>query len=121
MPLHCKSVYEPVGSDDGIRLLTTNYWPRGVSKERGGVYKRILGPSRDFLRAFKAGEISWPEYEHRYLRLMQESGSRAEIAAIAELAQTQMVTIMCMCKDEAQCHRRLLRVLIEAAMAKVPA
>ena len=52
---------------------------------------------------------------------MQEPGPRTEISAIAELARTQVVTIMCMCKDEAQCHRRLLRDLIEAAMAKVPA
>lgn len=121
MPLKCKSVYEPAEPADGVRVLTTNYWPRGISKERGGVYKRMLGPARDFLRAFKAGEISWSEYEHQYLQLMQEPGPRTEISAIAELAQTQTVTIMCMCKDEAQCHRRLLRDLIEAAMAKVPA
>jgi uncharacterized protein YeaO (DUF488 family) len=121
MPLKCKSVYEPAEPGDGLRVLTTNYWPRGISKERGGLYKRILGPERDNLRAFKAGEMDWPSYEERYLSLMRGAAQQTEIAFLAEAARTQTVTIMCLCKDETQCHRLLLRRLIEGAMARVPA
>ncbi len=119
MPVRAKSVYEPAEPDDGLRVLTTNYWPRGVSKERGGVYKRILAPTRDLLHAYKAGEVGWPEYERQYLHLMCGEEQRAEIAALAETARTQTVTIMCMCKDASQCHRSVLQRLIEDAMAGV--
>ncbi len=116
MPVRAKSIYEESSPADGIRILTTNYWPRGVSKERAGTYLRALGPSRDLLRAFKQNEITWPEYEARYLEEMRGERQREEIARIAGLARDETVTVMCMCKDDAECHRRLLRDLIEEQM-----
>lgn len=113
MSVRGKSIYEPASPDDGTRVLTTNYWPRGVSKERAGIYKRVLGPSRDLLRGFKDGAVEWPEYEVRYLEEMRGEAQQQEIAALADVARTETVTIMCVCKDDAQCHRRLLRRLIE--------
>ena len=119
MPIRCKSIYEEASADDGMRVLTTNYWPRGVSRERAGTYRRILGPTRDLLRAFKDGLISWGEYEVRYLEEMREESRQREIEALAEAAQTQVVTVMCVCKDDRECHRRLLRDLIEQRMRSV--
>jgi uncharacterized protein YeaO (DUF488 family) len=89
------------------------YWPRGVSKAKVDVYKRILGPTRELLKAVKEAEIDWRAYEHAYLTLMAGEDQQAEIKALAEAATTGVVTIMCMCKDEAQCHRRLLADLVE--------
>jgi uncharacterized protein YeaO (DUF488 family) len=119
MPIRCKGIYEEASPDDGMRVLTTNYWPRGVSRERAGTYRRILGPTRELLRAFRGGEISWSEYEVRYLDEMREQSRQAEIEALAAAAQTQTVTVMCVCKDERVCHRRLLRDLIDARMRSV--
>ncbi len=116
MPVHAKSIYEPAAPEDGIRLLTTNYWPRGVSKERAGTYLRILAPSRELLQRFKSGEIAWPEYEVRYLEEMQAERQQEEIERIAAIAREATVTVMCMCKDDNECHRRLLRELIERQM-----
>jgi uncharacterized protein YeaO (DUF488 family) len=113
VPVRSKSIYEPAEPTDGWRILTTNYWPRGISKERAGTYKRVLAPSRPLLRAFKDGEIDWAAYEVRYREEMREAERLAEIASIALMARTDTVTVMCTCKDEAQCHRRLLRELIE--------
>ena len=112
MDVRAKSIYEDASPDDGMRVLTTNYWPRGISRERGGTYLRVLGPSRPLLRAFKDGEIAWPQYEVAYLAEMQEARAQAEIACLAETARDETVTLMCMCKDEAECHRRLLRDLV---------
>ncbi|TAK56198.1 MAG: DUF488 family protein [Dehalococcoidia bacterium] len=118
MPVRAKSIYEEATPDDGVRILTTNYWPRGVSKERAGTYIRALAPTRELLHAFKDGEIGWPEYEKRYLAEMEGDRQREEIARIAGLAQTETVTVMCMCKDERMCHRSLLRTLIEQEMER---
>lgn len=118
MPVRAKSIYEEATPDDGVRILTTNYWPRGVSKERAGTYIRALAPTRELLRAFKGGEIGWPEYEKRYLAEMEGDRQREEIARIADLARKAAVTVMCMCKDERMCHRSLLRALIEQHMER---
>jgi uncharacterized protein YeaO (DUF488 family) len=112
MPVQSKSIYEEASPADGVRVLTTNYWPRGISRERAGTYTRILGPSRDLLRAYKDGAIDWPAYEAGYLAEMAADDRREEIRRLAELARAETVTVMCMCKDEAICHRRLLRELI---------
>ena len=117
MPIRSKDVYELPSQDDGRRVLTTNYWPRGISKERAGSYVRALGPSRGLLRVFKDGEITWEQYAVQYLDEMRAEKPQAEIARLAELSRSETVTVMCMCKDEAQCHRRLLRELIEAQIA----
>jgi uncharacterized protein YeaO (DUF488 family) len=119
MPVQCKSIYEDASPGDGLRVLTTNYWPRGISRERAGTYVRILGPTRDLLRGFKDGVISWEEYEVRYVAEMQDEAHQVEIARLAEAAARETVTVMCVCKDDAQCHRRLLRDLIDARIEKV--
>mgnify|MGYP000194451719 CR=1 FL=1 len=113
MPVRSKSIYEPAQPDDGMRVLTTNYWPRGISRERAGTYKRVLGPSRELLRAFKDGEVDWAGYEPRYLEQMRGQEQQAEIRELARVAAVETVTIMCVCKSDDQCHRRLLRDLIE--------
>jgi uncharacterized protein YeaO (DUF488 family) len=117
MSIQSKNIYEPPSPDDGLRVLTTNYWPRGISKERAGSYVRALAPSRDLLRAFKDGQISWEQYAVQYLDEMRAEKPQSEIKRLADLSRNETVTVMCMCKDEAQCHRRLLREVIEAQMA----
>jgi uncharacterized protein YeaO (DUF488 family) len=120
MPVLAKSIYESPTPEDGLRVLTTNYWPRGIAKSKVDLYKRILSPNRDALRAYKASEVAWPDYAKQYLELMQGDEQQREIAELAALADMQPITILCICKDDTECHRRLLRELIEAAM-KVPA
>lgn len=117
MPIESKSIYEEATPNDGARILVTNYWPRGVSRERAGIYKRVLAPSRALLRAFKDGVVDWPAYADTYLEEMRGEKQRNEIALLAQEASEGTVTVMCVCKDEAQCHRRLLRELIEQEMA----
>jgi len=118
--IHTKSVYSPAEPTDGRRVLTTQYWPRGISKRAIHEYVRRLGPSRDLLHDFKKGEISWDTYKERYLQEMQEEDARREIQRLANLAQRETVTILCMCKDESKCHRTLLRDLILEEVSDAP-
>jgi uncharacterized protein YeaO (DUF488 family) len=76
-------------------------------------YVRKLGPSRELLHAFKRGETDWPTYESGYLEEMRAEAPKQEIQRLAGIALNRQITILCVCKDEAFCHRRLLRDLIE--------
>ena len=107
-----KSVYEPAEPSDGRRVLVTQYWPRGIPKTAVNKYVRKLGPSRELLHAFKRGEIGWAAYETRYLQEMQNEDSQSEIRRLADAAQHETITLMCVCRDETICHRSLLRDLI---------
>jgi uncharacterized protein YeaO (DUF488 family) len=121
MTIKSKRIYDEAAPDDGQRVLTMNYWPRGISRERAGTYIRILAPSRELLRSFKGGAIEWPAFERAYRAEMTGDAQRAEIQRLAALASSGDVTVMCACVDEAQCHRRLLRELIATEMARVEA
>ena len=47
---------------------------------------------------------------------MSYAGGEPNVVRKDHRAVRGTVTVMCVCKDEAQCHRRLLRGLIEARM-----
>lgn len=107
-----KSVYEPPDPSDGRRVLTTQYWARGIPNSAVDEYVRKLGPSRELLHAFKRGEIDWPAYKTFYLEQMQNEEPQREIRRLAEAARHETITLMCVCKDERICHRTLLRDLV---------
>ena len=111
--IRTKSVYSPADPSDGKRILTTQYWPRGIPRTAVDEYVRALGPSRELLHAFKRGEIDWPTYEARYLREMEAERAKGEVGRLARIARQERITVLCVCRDEAVCHRRLLRDLIE--------
>ncbi len=117
MTVHAKSAYDPASPDDGLRVLTTRYWPRGVSKEHGGRYMPQLAPSRELLHGFKHGGTSWVEYAGAYVAQMRNPDAVAAIHELATLATDDTVTIMCVCREDDQCHRVLLRGLIRDAAA----
>lgn len=109
-----KRIYDTPEPTDGHRVLATQYWPRGISRESINEYIRILGPSRALLQAFRCGELAWDEYSQRYLGEMGGEKQRAEIHRLAKLSRSGVVTVMCVCPDESICHRSLLRELIAA-------
>ena len=111
-PVRTKSVYEPADPADGRRVLVTQYWPRGIRKTAADEYVRKLGPSRELLHAFKQGTISWETFRARYLQEMESEEAKSEIRRLANVARSERITVMCVCRDERECHRSLLKELI---------
>ncbi len=112
MPVNTKSIYEQPSDFDGIRILTTQYWPRGIKKALVDEYIRKLAPTRILLHEFKAGEISWGDYKERYLKEISNPEAEKEIDRLKNLALESTITVMCICREESQCHRSLLKALI---------
>ncbi len=122
--IRTKSIYDSEADEDGLRVLVTRYWPRGVKKERAHAWFRDLGPTPALIKAWKAGELTWPEFRGAYMEEFR-SGPRQEaleraLAMIREHlnargALKKPVTLLCTCRDGARCHRAILReVLVEA-------
>lgn len=110
--IRLKRIYDLPSPDDGWRILITRYWPRGVSKSAVDEYTAKVAPSRELIREFKGGGLSWDGFARRYLEEMQGREAREEIRRLAALASRQRTTLMCVCDDESHCHRSLLRDLI---------
>jgi uncharacterized protein YeaO (DUF488 family) len=122
MPLKTKRWNDPVEKSDGLRLLVCRYRPRALPKadETWNAWCPDLAPSKK-LHADYYGKngppISFDEFTPRYLQEMETQQEYLdEIAAM--VAEGKTVTLLCSsaCVDEAQCHRILLRRLIEARL-----
>jgi uncharacterized protein YeaO (DUF488 family) len=110
--IRLKRVYEPASPDDGLRVLATRYWPRGISRSAVDDYTTKVAPSRELLREFKHEGLSWEQYVPRYLEEMKTESAQSDIKRLADAARSGTITLMCICEDENRCHRSLLRDLI---------
>jgi uncharacterized protein YeaO (DUF488 family) len=114
--IRLKRIYDPPSEDDGHRVLSTRYWPRGISRSAVDEYTTKTAPSRALLREFKHEGLTWEDYVPRYLDEMQAEEAQSAIKELAAKAKSGTITLMCICPDENRCHRSLLRdLLIEAA------
>ncbi len=73
-------------------------------------WERDLGPSLPLLKDFRAEGISWEQYRTRYFGEMEAKPELIEW--VRQKAKEGTVTILCGCKDENRCHRRLLKGLV---------
>ncbi len=113
MKVALKRVYDPKEPDDGLRVLVMRLWPRGIRKDRIDLWLKELGADRALLADWKAGRVTWPERKRRYLRGLDEPAAAAQLDQLRGLATREPVTLLCACKDERECHRSLLKDVLE--------
>jgi uncharacterized protein YeaO (DUF488 family) len=107
-----RRIYDPPSAEDGQRVLIMRLWPRGIRKERVGVWLKELGPVPALLRDFLDGRITWAQYVPRYLAGLERPEAQAAVAEVRRRAREGRVTLLCGCADEQRCHRSLLRAYL---------
>ena len=110
-----KSIYDPKSKDDGFRVLVMQYWPRGVKKEKVDAWFKELGTSKELIKAWKSGKVTWPEFRKRYVADLQDEDKQAIIRDLAKRAKKEKITVLCGCRDPTNCHRIILKELTERA------
>jgi uncharacterized protein YeaO (DUF488 family) len=125
MSLHIYRYGEAAGKE-GLFVGVTHYLPRGVRRETYAadgyfdVWIPLLSPSRDLLRAFQSGKISFAQFGRRYRSEMREPAPRQAIRLLAATSRVQPVHLGCYCADPARCHRVLLQDLVVSAVKDLP-
>ena len=108
-----KSIYKAKEESDGIRILVTRFYPRGVKKDHFDYWIRDLSPSIELLKGYKSGSRSWDEFT---IALLSEFRDNANSLEIIHKLHTQSnwnnITLLCYEKDGSLCHRHLLRDII---------
>ena len=106
-----KTIYDKPEPSDGKRILVMRLWPRGVSKSKVDVWLKELGTEKELIKRWKSGKISWKEFERDYKNSL--IGKEELLKSLAEEASKSDITLLCVEKDEARCHRSLLKLAIE--------
>ncbi len=117
-----KSIYEPVRKDDGLRVLITRWYPRGVKKERYDVWVRELAPSAGLLKKYQSFEIGWADFSRSLLSEFRDNAdSIRAIHTLQTRGNTENITLLCHERDGKPCHRHMVRDLIkEPALLERP-
>jgi len=117
----------PRAEGEGVRIGTVRRPPRGVSKrELAGrdfydVWLPNLAPSEELLRQWLAAveERQWRAFARRYRAEMKRPEASRLLDVLAALSHTSSFSVGCYCRDEARCHRSLLRELLLARDASL--
>lgn len=73
----------------------------------------VLAPSKELLRDWKEGKISWAEYERRFrAEIMSNPKAMEKLRDIKRLAEKKDVRLMCYEKNP-PCHRFILMEMIK--------
>src|SRR5574338_497392 len=112
-----KSIYKPKEDEDGLRILITRFYPRGVRKDHFDQWLRELAPTKELLKDYKEGKVSQTQFKTRFLKQMNsDDASMQTIQTLSKLAKKSSVTLLCYEPDEEFCHRHLLADMIKGKM-----
>ena len=93
---------------EGLKLVVTRHYPRGVARVRFDRWLPALAPSRELLTDYRHGLIAWEEYRARFREeILGSAEARAAFRHIIDLARTRDVYLICW-EREPPCHRFLL-------------
>ncbi len=133
MSLRTYQAGSPRKPGEGLRIGTVRFPPRGVRKEEYAqldffdVWFPVVAPSRELLAWVKKHDIandaaSKRTFQNRYAReLESDPAARQSVLLLAALAQQTAISIGCFCEDENNCHRSILKTVIEEAAKELPA
>lgn len=109
-----KSIYEHKDTKDGLRVLITRFYPRGIKKTNFDVWKKELSPSQQLLKELKTNKKTWDQFITSFKsELEKNSESIQSIKDLRTEMKTKNVTLLCFEKDGNPCHRHLLKKIIQ--------
>lgn len=119
LSLKTKSIYAPKEESDGLRVLVTRYYPRGVKRDRFDSWTRELSPSKALLHSYRSGKTSWEEFESKFREEMKASTDAKEtILALRKRSRDGPVTLLCYEKEGEHCHRHIVAEMISKRTTK---
>lgn len=115
MVVKTKSIYEPLEViEDGVRLLITRYYPRGIKKDKFDCWVRELSPSASLLRNYRLGDYNWEEFKRAFISEMRNNKDSLErIQALNVQNESIVVTLLCYESQGEHCHRHIVKDAIE--------
>ncbi|MDA4133476.1 MAG: DUF488 family protein [Thaumarchaeota archaeon] len=110
-----KSIYDPREPEDGVRVLVTRHYPRGVKKDRFDRRIIALSPSRGLLSSYREGKMDWDQFSRSFLSELRANPESLEaVRSLHAISQVQDVTLLCYERSGMPCHRYLVRDVVAA-------
>lgn len=125
MALHKYQIGTPRRRNEGLRIGTVRFLPRGVQAKDYArldyfdVWLPSLAPSAALMhsvRTLPPTAQRWKRFADRYeAEMRRNTDSRQAIRVLGMLSTRTAIAIGCYCADESRCHRSLLFPLLRLA------
>jgi uncharacterized protein YeaO (DUF488 family) len=114
--MQLKRIYEPMGAEDGLRVLVDRLWARGMSKAeaRLDAWMKDLGPSDDLRQWFGHRAERWTDFQERYRHELAAPRRQLFLALLHAAADTSTVTLLYGAHDRHQNEAVVLREYLRA-------
>ncbi|TMI12390.1 DUF488 family protein [Candidatus Bathyarchaeota archaeon] len=115
MAIKTKSIFQPPNREDGIRILITRFYPRGVERTRFDEWAISLAPSQELLFSYRNGNKNWSSFKRSFLIELRDNVESIEaIHVLNEVSRKQNVTLLCYEQSGVACHRHIVRDVVES-------
>jgi uncharacterized protein YeaO (DUF488 family) len=111
--LRLKRVFEPVGRQDGVRVLVDRLWPRGLAKADAHIdlWLKDVAPSPALRQWFGHEPARWATFRRRYANEL--AGRPEALAPLRTLARRRRVTLLYAARDPAHNHALALKQILK--------
>lgn len=107
-------------ADEGLRIGTVRWPPRGVPKAELSkrnlydVWLPSLAPSAAVIKLARGSDTprQWAQFVRRYRAEMAAPDASRLLDVLAALSHQTNFSVGCYCADESRCHRSVLRKLL---------
>ena len=112
-----KRAYEPVGREDGTRILVERLWPRGVRKAalRLDAWLKDVAPSTELRQWFGHDPAKWLQFQRRYRAELDRNAAALE--PILKAALRGRVTLIYSSHDQEHNNAVVLKAFVESRIA----
>lgn len=112
--IQIKRIYDPLGDNDGYRILVDRLWPRGITKEKAQVdlWMKEITPSPDLRKWFCHDPEKWDEFSRLYEIELKDKQSALEDVKKLE-KEHGIVTLLYAAKDTTHTHALILEKLLK--------
>ena len=110
-------IYDPPCGEDGCRVLVDRLWPRGVKREKVGLWAREIAPSAELREWYRHQEDRFPAFAAAYTGELERNGQAAAFREHCRdlLRSGQNVTLLTATKTVGISHARVLRDWLQSA------
>ncbi len=107
-----KRAYEPVGTDDGRRILVDRLWPRGLKKTDAAIdhWIKDIAPSTELRLWFGHDPDRWQEFRQRYIEELRQQ--KEQIRFLRTLARNERITLIFSASDTLRNNAVVLRAFL---------
>ena len=114
--IRIKRAYDPIGTEDGVRLLIDRYWARGITRQdlKLDGWPREVAPSDGLRRWYAHDPAKWDEFCRRYFAELDAKPDAWQ--PVVEIARQGDVTLLFGTKELEHNNAAALKVYLEARL-----